>query len=113
MFADGKRQKAYLWYARYSELNKIQFWQSVVDDVDRLKFRRDPATRVTRLKQELKQLERELGRDFLNGMAQQERWSGLLPDWMAKQVSAGPPPTRTVQPPAITYAPPPASTSMQ
>jgi hypothetical protein len=82
MFPDGRRQRAYLWYARYSELKKIQFWQSVVDDVDRLQFRRDPTPRLGRLTQELRQIEHELGRDFLREMASQEHWSGMLPDWM-------------------------------
>jgi hypothetical protein len=103
MFPDGRRQKAYLWYAHYSELKKIQFWQSVVDDVDRLQFRRDPTARLRRLTQELGQIERELGREFLNNVATQESWSGMLPDWMAAQASANGPaagPVRRTQPAA-------------
>jgi hypothetical protein len=87
MFEDLRRQKAYLWYARYAELNRIQFWQSVCDDVQTLSFRRDPETRVSRLRQELHQLERELGREFLRTVAKQDCWGGMLPDWV---VNAGP-----------------------
>jgi hypothetical protein len=87
MFEDLRRQKAYLWYARYAELNRIQFWQSVCDDVPTLSFRRDPDSRVSRLRQEIHQLERELGREFLRNVAQQDCWGGLLPEWVQ---NAGP-----------------------
>jgi hypothetical protein len=82
MFEDLQRQKAYLWYARYNELNRIQFWQSVCDDVKSLSFRRNPETRVSRLRQELHQLERELGHEYLRSVAKQDCWGGILPDWV-------------------------------
>lgn len=85
MFPDGRREKAYLWYARFSELKRIEFWQSVTDEVRQLQFRRDPASRVGRLNHELEQLERELGKDYLRSVATQERWSGLLPDWLNRE----------------------------
>jgi len=88
MFEDLRRQKAYLWYARYAELNRIQFWQSVCDDVQSLSFRRDPETRVTRLRQELGRLEQELGRSFLSSVAKQDCWGGMLPAWMKESTSA-------------------------
>ena len=107
MFADHQRQKAYLWYARYSELKKIQFWQSVVDDVERLAFRRDPTQRIGRLTQELRQLERELGHDYLSGIAQQERWSGVLPAWMSAQTPPSPPRAMPAVVSPAASAPPP------
>ncbi len=85
MFENLRRQKAYLWYARVSELNQIKFWKSVVDDVERLKFQRDPETRLGRLTQEMRQLEGELGRDFIRSVAQQEQWRGILPDWLSPE----------------------------
>ncbi len=85
MFEDLRRQKAYLWYARQAELNRIQFWQAVCDDVPALSFRRDPESRVSRLRQEIHQLERDLGREYLRGVAKQDCWGGLLPDWVVNQ----------------------------
>src|SRR2546423_4692979 len=82
MFEDLRRQKAYLWYARCAELNRIQFWQSVCDDVQALSFRRDPETRVSRLRQEMHDLERDLGREYLRSVARQDCWGGMLPDWV-------------------------------
>src|SRR5882724_4227496 len=82
MFEDLRRQKAYLWYARCAELNRIQFWQSVCDDVETLSFRRDPETRVSRLRQEMHDLERDLGREYLRSVAKQDCWGGMLPDWV-------------------------------